>query len=178
MNKKHCILVVFILFNSVIIKAQPALRWADFFLNVRGSYGFIASHKKFTKHIMQSHFSTYEISVGSLTRANSSWGALYNKPEIGIAYWYSNMGQSTYIKQAHGLFPYINFPLNRKKHAISQHLRGGIGIGYISSPFDLNTNYKNIMIGSHINVCANILYELHFAILHRPSRIRTRFNKN
>lgn len=84
---------------------------------------------------------------------------MYNYPFIGIGYWYSDIGRSPHLGSAHAVFPYINFPLTRKKD-IQLYFRTGLGIGYMTKRFHRLDNYKNVVIGSHINVAISLLLEL------------------
>lgn len=158
------IVFCFVFISPFITQAQPEKSWAKFYIHFRNGYGFIASHKSYTYHQMDSHFTTQEISIGKSMPSSSNWSKIYNIPEIGISYWYSNMGTSAYIKNIHALYPYIKFPLNHKNQFINHGIRAGVGLGYINDPFNLKTNYKNIMIGSRVNICGNVFYEIHVPI--------------
>lgn len=60
-----------------------------------------------------------------------------------------NLGNPDELGNAYGAFPFVELSLNKRK--INWRLKMGYGIGYITKPFDVVTNYKNIVIGSPIN---------------------------
>jgi hypothetical protein len=129
----------------------------------REHYGFILSHHKHTRYIAEGHFFMQELSAFKETDGQHDWEHIYNFPDIGFSFIATNLGHSTYIGNASGLFPFLNFPLT-KKNNFSQSLRVGFGIGLIEKPFDVRTNYKNIMLGSRINNCTNLLYQISWDI--------------
>ncbi len=121
-------------------------------------YGFLIPHH-IEMEIFNSHFPAFEISITKLTHGRTRWEYMYNYPFVGIGYWYSDIGRSPYLGSAHAIFPYINFPLTRKKD-IQLYFRTGLGIGYMTKRFHRLDNYKNVVIGSHINVAISLLLEL------------------
>lgn len=155
-------IVIFGLLYTFALQAQPTKCWADLYIHPQYGYGFLMSHKSYTKHMMTSHFTSQEIAVGKPLKTDKPWTKLYNAPEIGLVYWYSNMGTTKYISNVHGIYPYVLFPLNHRK--IKQSIRTGVGIGYINDPFDAKNNYKNTMIGSHLNICGALSYEIKLPI--------------
>ena len=68
---------------------------------------------------------------------------------MGISALFMNLGNPDELGNAYGVFPFVELPLNKAK--INWNLKMGYGFGYITNPFDVKTNYKNIVIGSHYN---------------------------
>jgi hypothetical protein len=83
---------------------------------------------------------------------------MYNYPLIGIAYWYSDLGNTKPLGAAHAVFPYINFPL-LSKQGFNIYFRLGVGLGYLTRKYDRYENYENLAIGSHLNGNVNLLFE-------------------
>lgn len=54
-----------------------------------------------------------------------------------------------------GVFPFVQTYLIRKKRFQLTH-QFGIGLGYATKKFDINSNYENISIGSHLNIHFNV----------------------
>lgn len=104
------------------------------------------------------HYPSFEISILKATYGRTRWEYKYNYPLIGIAYWYSDMGGTHVLGSAHALFPYINFPLLGRE-GFNVFFRLGVGIGYLTRPYDRNDNYQNLAIGSHINGAVNLMFE-------------------
>ncbi len=84
---------------------------------------------------------------------------MYNYPIIGIAYWYSDLGRSPYLGNAHAVTPYIEFPLTYGKQT-RLYFRTAVGLGYLTKHFDRIENYKNIAIGSHWNAAVSFQLDL------------------
>lgn len=134
------------------------LKTNNLLLEGRSNYGFLINHH-LEMQVYNSHFTAFEINLGSETYGKSHWEAMYDYPSIGISYWYSNLGNSEFVGKANALFPYISFPLmRREKYALN--FRAGCGLGYLTQHFDRLSNYKYLAIGSHLNAAVNLLFEI------------------
>lgn len=128
-------------------------------------YGFLIPHR-LEMEIFNAHFPSFELSISRETFGGSRWEYMYDYPIIGMAYWYSNLGSSPYLGDAHALFPYINFPLTPNKPT-RLYLRTGVGLGYLTKRFDRLENYKNTAIGSHLNAAVSLSFEVRRRIVER-----------
>jgi hypothetical protein len=134
------------------------IKTSNLLLEGRINYGFLINHH-LEMEIYNAHFMAFEINLGTETYGKSRWQAMYAYPVIGVSYWYSDMGNSEYLGNAHALFPYINFPLiGSEKYALN--FRAGGGLGYLTKHFDRLNNYKYLAIGSNLNAAINIMFEL------------------
>jgi hypothetical protein len=104
------------------------------------------------------HYAAYEVSIQKATYGRTRWEYMYNYPLIGLAYWYSDLGNTTALGSAHAIFPFINFPLLSKK-GFNIYFRLGVGLGYLTEKYDRYKNYENLAIGSHFNGNVNLLFE-------------------
>ncbi len=138
-------------------KIRHKLRSPNLVAEGRAYYGFTLDH-----HIemttFRRHYMAYEISVMKATYGRTRWEFMYNYPLIGISYWYSNLGNTRPLGDAHALFPFINFPLLRSQD-FNLYFRLGAGLGYLTRKYHRYDNYENLAIGSHINGCINLLLE-------------------
>ena len=118
--------------------------------------------------------STYlKDSYSYFTEAAASWPvsgryAASNRPLWGIGALYGNTGSKQYLGSMAALFPFINFKLLNVGHFKSA-FRAGMGPGYIQKPYDINTNHKNVLIGSHINIFLNLLWLNEFHLSEKTS---------
>ncbi len=131
----------------------------------KAGYGFLIPHK-LEMEIFNAHFPSFELSVSLKTFGKKRWEYMYGYPIVGIAYWYSNLGSSPYLGDAHAVFPYISFPITPNK-TVRLYFRTGVGLGYLTKRFDRLENYKNIAIGSHFNAAVSISFELRARIIER-----------
>ena len=133
-------------------------KWnSNLILEGRVHYGYLINHH-LEMRIFNAHFPAFEINIGKETDGSERWQSEYNYPVIGISYWYSNLGNSSFLGSANAVFPYINYPVIKTRRS-QVNFRLGVGVAYISKPFDRLDNYKYIAIGSHINAAINLMGE-------------------
>ena len=138
---------------------------SNIMIELKAGYGFLIPHR-LEMEIFNAHFPSFELSISRKTDGRNRWEYMYGYPIVGVAYWYSNLGTSPYLGDAHAIFPYINFPITPNK-STRLYFRAGIGMGYLTKHFDRIDNYKNIAIGSSLNAAVNISFELRAKIINR-----------
>jgi hypothetical protein len=62
------------------------------------------------------------------------------------------------LGSSHAVFPFISFPLTGSENQFF-FFRLGVGLGWITNPYDRYKNYENLAIGSHINGAVNLMFE-------------------
>ncbi|HOW32113.1 MAG TPA: acyloxyacyl hydrolase [Bacteroidales bacterium] len=138
---------------------------SNILLESRVNYGFLINHH-LEMQIYNSHFPAFEINLGKETYGRQRWESLYGYPIIGVAYWYSTLGNSEFLGRSNAVFPYINYPIVRNmKHELNFRL--GLGLGYLTKCFDPVTNYKYLAIGSHVNAAINLMAEYRWRVAPR-----------
>ncbi len=144
----NCLLLILCLLLFVKGFSQDEI----FSIGAKGTFhhGSILPHRPQVNEIIEGHSQAYELSFYKSTIGEKSWQQLYNYPKMGVSALAINMGNEQEIGMGYGIFPFIEIPLNRRK--INWRLKIGYGLGYIEKPFDRETNFKNIAIGSHFNV--------------------------
>lgn len=153
------LLIAALLLNSVALGQKEHKRLSsNLLLEGQVYYGFLIPHHV-EMEIFNRHFPALEISLTRKTYGRARWEYMYNYPLVGVAYWFSDLGGTPYLGDAHAVFPYINFPLNKSK-TFQLYLRIGLGLGYLTKKFDRLENYKNIAIGSNINAAINMLLQV------------------
>jgi len=130
----------------------------SYFSEFKLHYGFIMPHHKNMQHLTTGHFTAYELNFNFQTHGEKKWHCLFKYPVIGGAIWYADLANPVVLGKAVAAYPYLNFHLYNKNNFFLNY-RFGIGLGYISKPFNYNDNYKNIAIGSHLNAAINMFYE-------------------
>jgi len=150
----------------IILIACPALAQKGFHHKLRSPnlvmegkvyYGWTLDHHiEITPY--KRHYPAFEVSLQRATYGRTRWEYMYNYPLIGIAYWYSDLGKTKPLGEAHAVFPFINFPLLGKK-GFNIYFRLGVGLGYLTKKYDRYENYENLAIGSHLNGNVNLLVE-------------------
>jgi hypothetical protein len=160
------VLILFLLpYNSRSQSGSHAHIGSNLMAEVKAGYGFLIPHK-LEMEIFNAHFPSFELSISKKTYGAQRWEYMYSYPIVGIAYWYSNLGTSPYLGDAHAVFPYINFPITPNK-ATRLYFRAGVGLGYLTKHFDRLDNYKNIAIGSSLNAAVSLSFELRVKLASR-----------
>jgi len=152
-------LLLFYIFFVVALQAQK-YNPNDYYqpnLNISGSYywGTIFKHStKFEPDVTQkSH--AFEVAISKVTKGDKEWQRKLNYPEIGGAIVFARFGDNDIFGNAIAVIPYAKIWLKRTK-IIDWYFRGGLGLGYITKPFDYVTNPTNNVIGSKINNCTQL----------------------
>lgn len=112
-------------------------------------HGAILPHRQEVNEIVEGHTQAYEFSYYKSTFGKKEWQQLYHYPKLGFSALAINLGNKEELGMGYGFFPFIEIPINKRK--ISWQFKLGYGIGYVEKPFDGETNYKNVAIGSHYN---------------------------
>jgi len=120
-------------------------------------YGFIINHHTELEPF-NAHVPGFEITVIKDTYGRKSWERMHNYPYIGVSLFYSTLADHPAVGQSIAAYPFIVFPIVRTKKDFLG-FRLGLGLSYLTKTFDPITNYKNIAIGSHVNVAINLMME-------------------
>jgi len=120
-------------------------------------YGFIINHHTELEPF-NAHIPGIELTIIKDTYGRKYWERLHKYPYIGISFFYSTLADHPAIGQSFAAYPFIVFPIVRSKKDFLG-FRLGLGLSYLTKTFDPITNYKNIAIGSHVNVAINLMVE-------------------
>ena len=152
-------LLLLLFLQPVKTEAQFSHQFRSRNLMIEGRvyYGWTLDHHIEMTYFKR-HYPAFEVSIMKATYGKNRWEYMYNYPYIGVAYWYSGLGNTGVLGSAHAILPFINFPLYHK-NTFTFHFRLAVGVGYLTKPYDRYENYKNLAIGSHINGAVNLLLE-------------------
>lgn len=105
----------------------------------------------------------------SKQRFNShSWQSFFNYPETGISFFYNSFGNNEIYGSGISLYPFINFRIFETRTVLLKY-KVGLGIGYATKPFNIETNPFNTVFGSHLNAFVGFGSELDVKIAHNWS---------
>lgn len=154
-----CICAIFLLRP---VHGQDSIRCGTW-ISANIHYGFIipASGSSSTELLIKGHVPAIEIDYLKRTSGVQSWNEAYHYPEKGIAFFYAWLQNPTQLGNMIGIYPFINFHLQRSNREIL-YLRIGIGLGYLPVTFNRVTNYEDYLIGSHLNAMVNLRLTNHF----------------
>ena len=146
------------------LQAQHRFQAANLLFEPRVNYGFLIAHHV-EMEIFNRHFPAFEFAISKASYGKSQWESFYNYPTMGVAYYNAWLGSSNDLGQAHALYPFISFPL-QKNHKQELNFRLGAGLAYLTKKFDRLTNYKYNAIGSHLNAAVNLMVEYRWKPVH------------
>jgi hypothetical protein len=127
-------------------------------ITIKGHYGFIWAHKQNVNHLVNGHVSTIEIEYQLWAGKRFRWESYFNYPEVGVSALFGSLGSKDQLGSGSALFGYAKFPLiNKGKIQLSY--KWGSGLGMVGKPFDPVKNYKNIAIGSQLNMFMQLQLE-------------------
>ncbi len=125
-------------------------------------YGFIIpAYNSSMLYLLKGHCPGAEFDWLLKSTPDRQWVCTYHYPEMGVAFFFSSLGNPTELGNMYGVYPFINFHLNRNCRE-RFYLRVGIGLGYIPINFNQQTNHKDELIGSHLNAMINFRLTKHF----------------
>ncbi len=148
---KYLFLLGFILFFNPL-QAQKLLKNLTF--DLQATRGFIIESPKITTHLMNSAPYEVQLRIMKQTVGKKSWEKLYKYPRYGVALSYFNylnpvMGEGLSLMYTGD---FTIFKLG--KSSINTIL--GMGVSYLTNPYNRLTNPKNQINGSHWNVGFNV----------------------
>ncbi|MFT5231074.1 MAG: hypothetical protein ACI97R_001142 [Candidatus Azotimanducaceae bacterium] len=108
-------------------------------------YGSILKHNKSVAHLIHAHPAGIMLSYNVRTHGEERWEQEYNYPDWGVSFLYEDFNYALLGKNYSVGFHYNFYFLNR-----NLQVRIGEGLNYNTNPFDLETNFKNTVYGSHI----------------------------
>ncbi len=129
--------------------------------------GFMIPHREQMKHLIQGHSFGMNLTLARQVTGKSYWHYAYNLPEQGFDFSFINTGNMRQLGvQLSGSF-LLNLPLRKKTtkdHITSadrrfMHWLGiGIGMGYATRSWDLETNHQSAVLGSPGNIALTLQY--------------------
>jgi hypothetical protein len=138
------------------------------YLSYAADYGFILPHHQGMRHMTDMHFLIHELNVYNRTYGRKNWDALYRYPDKGLALIATDFSGEPELGGMLAVYPYLNFPLTRGERS-ALFFRFGAGLGWILRPFEAQTHYRNIAIGSGLNALIHGRYEYRFLLNRRLS---------
>ncbi len=124
--------------------------------------GFLLAHRERVEHLVR-HTSGFEISLSRQAMGDEGWHSCYQYPQTGYSYIFLDFSEPKILGNAHALMAFINFPLMRRK-IFQFSLRTAAGLGYFTEKYERVENYKNDVIGSHINAAIQFNFETRYKL--------------
>jgi hypothetical protein len=125
-------------------------------LSVRldGSYGYVIPEYKNLTYLVNAPTAGIEISLFRSATGKNMWEQIYKYPEAGLTFQFTTLGNKEVFGEEFAIYPYIQTALIRRNRFLLTN-QFGLGLGYATKKFDLNENYQNVAVGSHLNLHFN-----------------------
>jgi hypothetical protein len=135
-------------------------------------YGFIAAHTPAMEHLIQGHSRGISASILWSSTRFKPWEGQYNFPDAGIDIFVNHTGNPEQLGTQITSTFFMDLPLNKARFIQGKerkddvyvepwHRLGlGIGLGYTSKIWDLETNRQANVLGSKLNVAIVLQYKL------------------
>lgn len=123
-------------------------------LNVETDYGYgtMLPHHNSIAYFLKDRINTFDIKINKTTYGNKYWNQLYRYPVYGIGYYRSNLGNDDVFGYANGFYSFLKAPLLGQTNKLNLSYQIAFGLSYITEIFDIETNYQNLAISSHLNI--------------------------
>ena len=156
-RKLKTTVAIFVMFAIAPFSVKSQIKSSsDFLISVQGHYGYIIAHHSNMTHLIKGHIYGGEINYVLRTDGHHSWQQVHKYPDVGICALHLYLANPQQLGNLEALYPYINLRMNKLKRKLSLNLRIGVGLAYITKPYDRIANHQNNAIGSHINGFVNL----------------------
>ncbi|MDQ3046694.1 MAG: acyloxyacyl hydrolase [Bacteroidota bacterium] len=125
-------------------------------ISVAAHTGYIMSHRDNMAHLIKGHIYGGEINYIFKTDGGKPWQQIHKYPEIGVCFLHLYLSNPSELGNLEALYPYTNIRLNKLSKKACLNLRVGVGLAYLTRPFDRLENHKNNAIGTHLNGFVNL----------------------
>jgi hypothetical protein len=114
-------------------------------------FGRIVQHSPKFKASVRSWSASTELNIQQQTRGNKAWHITHKLPTLGLALTYANFGDPDIFGEAYSIMPNIAFGNRARCKKWYSFFRVGMGIAWLTKPFDALTNNTNTVIGQNLN---------------------------
>jgi hypothetical protein len=123
---------------------------------VRIHYGAFMDQQAKLQYVEDGRPFLGEIDLLSQTTGKRPWQQLSGYPQFGLAFLYGKSGANVYIGHLAALLPFVDFHLLHGRIATT-NLRLAVGPAWVEKEFNPETDYQNLVIGSHLNACIELM---------------------
>lgn len=113
-------------------------------------------HREEIRGLVTAHSQGFEAGAMWNTDGSKTWHQRYHQPLWGLECYYSDLGNDALGQQA-ALSVFTRLPSFRRPH-LSAYWHLGLGAGYSNATWDIETNNKSIVLGSHLNTTLSLGY--------------------
>jgi hypothetical protein len=150
--KRTIILIIAICYSIIGITQENNSLTKGLHVEADYGYGFVMPHHKSIEYFLQDHIQTFDVKISKASFGNKYWNQLYRYPYAGVGYYRSNLGNNEIYGYANAIYSFIKVPFLGASHKINLSYQMSFGASYLTKHFDIEENYENLAIGSHLNI--------------------------
>lgn len=120
-------------------------------LSFYSGYGTVMQHTKKIGNLISERPFFAEINLFKKSSGYYQWHRINHYPDYGLCFNYETLGNADKLGESIAIAPYLEFPFHQKEKNILFKMKMAWGLAYLTKKFDIESNHKNIAIGSHIN---------------------------
>jgi hypothetical protein len=159
------ILTIFLLMYACLFIAQNKLTGnKNYYVSFVPSYGFMVEHRSSIGALVRGYTPAYELNFIKPTSGSKKWHLENNYPELGLSLGMIDFANPKQLGYCFSLAPFVEIPLNKKEKPSRLIMRASWGLSYLTKRFDIESNHKNIAIGSHWNAFVQLRWLWHLNI--------------
>lgn len=126
----------------------------NLYVRADAHFGFVIPEYKHFTYLVNEPVKSFELSISKQTTGKSIWEQAYKFPEYGITFLFTTLGNQNVFGDELAIYPYVQTALIRRPRFVLSN-QFGLGYGYATKKFDLESNYQNVSVGSHSNLHFN-----------------------
>jgi hypothetical protein len=151
----NCRFIFFILTCFLTANLPAQSRFSDnLSLSFNYHYGFLLPEYSNLIYLAKAPLQSASLNLSKKTSGKNDWENLYHFPEYGLSLLYSTLGNDQVNGREIALFPFFRLNIVSGKK-LCFYNETGLGLAYVTKRFDLENNYLNVAIGSHLNIHLN-----------------------
>jgi hypothetical protein len=116
--------------------------------------GYLLPEYQMFNQLANDYIYSTELSIQKQTSGVKERDQLFNYPEFGVTFLYTSLGNKEVFGNELALYGYFLTHLIRKER-FQFNQQFGLGLGYATRKFNLEDNYMNVAVGSHLNIHFN-----------------------
>ena len=169
--KNKIVLLILLIATSYLFAQESSSDKSYYYVQANYFYGNIIKHSPKVTHLVASHPEGFNISFNKKNYGLENWEHRFRYPDFGVSFTYLNYKNST-LGQLYATYGHYNFYLLNRTNQNQLLLRAGIGLAYVTNPYEKETNNKNKAFGSYLNSST------YFKIYYQRENIIDRFGVN
>lgn len=120
-------------------------------ISLYSGYGAVMQHTAKIGNLISERPFFVEINVFRQSSGYYKWHRINNFPDYGLCLNYETLGNAEKLGSSIALAPFLEFPFHKKEKRVLFKMKMAWGLAYATKRFDVESNHKNIAIGTHLN---------------------------